>query len=230
MPPRDPSSAGRLHIHHRQMRGQRWCMVGSPGPRIARPLATERTRSSWRVCEPATLHCWKPTLISSTTRQTPCAPFAKRSRRRSNTGHGGAPGSMQQGKSYLEVLLHPSRSLPPTLKGCWRSQGSPSGKPLALKPQQQQQQQQQQQIYTRTHKRNTVRLTPEPRSFPSYWKCLHCLKGVAWLCTIFVKSISLSLPRTEIEWDNRLRVQNVSFSPTCSCFRVSFRCECRAFE
>ncbi len=48
---------------------------------------------------------------------------------------------MQQDKTYLEVLLHPSRSLPPTLKGCWRSQGSPSGRSLALKPQQQQRQQ-----------------------------------------------------------------------------------------
>ncbi len=51
---------------------------------------------------------------------------------------------MQQGRTYFEVLLHPLRSLPPTLEGCWRSQGSPSGRPLALKPQQQQQQQQQQ--------------------------------------------------------------------------------------
>ncbi len=70
----------------------------------------------------------------------------QRSRRRSNTGYGGAQGSMQQDKTYLEVLLHPSRSLPPTLKGCWRSQGSPSGRSLALKPQQQQQQQQQPQV------------------------------------------------------------------------------------
>ncbi len=74
----------------------------------------------------------------------PCVPFAKRSRRRSNTGYRGAPGSMQLCRTYLEVLLHPSRSLPPTPKGCWRSQGSPSGRSLALKPQQQQQQQQQQ--------------------------------------------------------------------------------------
>ncbi len=85
MPPRDPSSSGRLQIHHRRIRGQRKCMLGSPGPRIALPLAT------------------------------PCVPFAKRSRRRSNTGYGGAPGSMQLGKKYLEVLLNPSRSLPPTL-------------------------------------------------------------------------------------------------------------------
>ncbi len=56
--------------------------------------------------------------------------------RRSNIGYGGAPGSMQLGRTYFEVLLHPSRSLQPTLKRCWRSQGSPS---LALKPQQQQQ-------------------------------------------------------------------------------------------
>ncbi len=40
------------------------------------------------------------------------------------------------------ATLHPSRSLPPTLKGCWHSQGSPSGGPLALKPQQQHQQRQ----------------------------------------------------------------------------------------
>ncbi len=40
-------------------------------------------------------------------------------------------------RTSLEVLLHPSRSLPPTLKGCWRLQGPPSGRPLALKPQQQ---------------------------------------------------------------------------------------------
>ncbi len=33
----------------------------------------------------------------------------------------------------------PLKSLPPTLKGYWRSQGSPSGRPLALKPQQQRQ-------------------------------------------------------------------------------------------
>ncbi len=49
---------------------------------------------------------------------------------------------MQQDKTNLEVLLHPSRSSPPTLKGCWRSHGLPSGRSLALKPQQQQQQQQ----------------------------------------------------------------------------------------
>ncbi len=115
-------------------------MAGSPGPRIARLLATKRTRSSWRACEPATHHCWKPTPISSTPPQTPSVPFAKRSRRRSNTGYGGPPGSMQQGKTYFEVLLHPSMSLPPTLKSCWRSQGSPSGRPSTLKPQQQQQQ------------------------------------------------------------------------------------------
>ncbi len=78
---------------------------------------------------------------SSAPPQTPWGFFAERSRGRSNTGYGGAPGSMQLGRPYLEVLLHPSRSLPPTLKGCWRSQGSPSGRPLALKPQQQQQQQ-----------------------------------------------------------------------------------------
>ncbi len=57
MPPRDPSSAGRLRIHHRQIRGQWRCMAGSPGPRIARPLATERMRSSLLACEPATHHC-----------------------------------------------------------------------------------------------------------------------------------------------------------------------------
>ncbi len=57
LPPRDPSSAGRLQIHHRQIRGQRRCMVGSPGPKIAWPLAIERKRSSLRACEPATLYC-----------------------------------------------------------------------------------------------------------------------------------------------------------------------------
>ncbi len=77
--------------------------------------------------------------ISSTLPQTPVSPFLERSRRRSNTGYGGAPGSMQLDRTYLEVLLHPSRSLPPALKGCWRSQGSTSRRPLALKPQQQQQ-------------------------------------------------------------------------------------------
>ncbi len=116
-------------------------MAGSPSQRIARPLATEQTQSSLRACEPVTLHCCKPTPISSTPPQTPWVPFAKRSRRRSNTGYGGAPGSMQPFKTYLEAHLHPSRSLPPTLKGCWHLQGSPSGRPLALKPQQQHQQQ-----------------------------------------------------------------------------------------
>ncbi len=77
-------------------------------------------------------------------REIPSVAFAKRSHRQSNTGYGGAPGSMQQGRTYLEILLHPSRSLPPTLKRCWRSQGSPSGRPLALKPRNQQQQKQQQ--------------------------------------------------------------------------------------
>ncbi len=99
-------------------------------------LATEWTRSSLRACEPATLHCWKPTPVSSNPPQTPCEPFSKRCRRR----------LMQLGKTYLEVLLRPSRFLPPTLKGCWRSQESPSGRPLALKPQQQQQQQQHRQL------------------------------------------------------------------------------------
>ncbi len=131
-------------------------MAGSPGSRIAWPLATERTRSSLRAYEPATLHCWKPTPISSTPPQTPCVPFAKRSRRRSNTGYGGAPGSMQLGKTYLEVLLHPSRPLPPTLKGCWRSQGSPSGRPLALKPQQQQQQRENSWINTFILKKHSI--------------------------------------------------------------------------
>ncbi len=93
-------------IHHRQIREQRRCMAGSPGPRIAWPLATERTRSSLRATEPATLHCSKPTPISSTLPQTPSVPFAKRSRRRSNTGYRGAPGSMQLGRIYLEILLH----------------------------------------------------------------------------------------------------------------------------
>ncbi len=46
--------------------------------------------------------------------------------------------SMQLDRTPLEVLLYPSRSLPPTLKGCWRLQGSPSGRPLTLKLQQQQ--------------------------------------------------------------------------------------------
>ncbi len=127
--------------------------AGSPGPRIAWPLATERTRSFLRACEPATHHCWKSTPISSTHPQTPCVPFAKRGRRRLNTGYGGAPGSMQQVRTYLEVLHHPSRSLPPTLKGCWRSQGSPSGRPLALKPQQQQQKQQQHPALKRQEKK-----------------------------------------------------------------------------
>ncbi len=82
------------------------------------PLSIERVRSYLRACEPATLHCWKPTPISSTPPHTPCVPFAKWSRRRSNTGYGCTPGSMQPGKTYLEVLLHPSKSLPPTLKLC----------------------------------------------------------------------------------------------------------------
>ncbi len=77
--------------------------------------------------------------ISSASPQTPCVPFAKGSSRRSNTGYEGGTGSMELGRTYLEVLLHPLRSLPPTLKGCWRSQGSPSGRPLVLKPQPQQQ-------------------------------------------------------------------------------------------
>ncbi len=58
-----------------------------------------------------------------------------------NAGYGGAPGSTQLDRTSLEVLFHPSRSLPPTLKGCWRSQGSSSARPFALKPQLQQQQQ-----------------------------------------------------------------------------------------
>ncbi len=140
MPPRDPSSAGRSRIHHRQSRGQRRCMKGSPGPRIARPLATDRTRSCVRACEAATHHCWKHRIISTTPPKAPCVPFANMSRRRSNIGCGGASGSTQQGSTYLEVLLHTSRSLPPTLKGCWRSQGSYSCRPMALIIQQQQQQ------------------------------------------------------------------------------------------
>ncbi len=64
-----------------------WC---SPGPKIAWPLATERTRSSLRTCEAATLRLWKPKPISSTPPQTLCVPFAKRSRRQLNTGYRGA--------------------------------------------------------------------------------------------------------------------------------------------
>ncbi len=52
-----PQSPGRLGIHHRQIPGQWRCKAGSPGPRIARPLATERTRPSLCACEPATYHC-----------------------------------------------------------------------------------------------------------------------------------------------------------------------------
>ncbi len=118
-------------------------MAGSSGPRLAWPLPAERSWSSSRTSEPATLHCWKPTSISSTPPQTHCVPFAKRDRRSSNTVYGRAPCSMQLEETSLEVPLHPVRFLPPTLKGCWGSQGSPSGRPLALKPQQQQQQQQQ---------------------------------------------------------------------------------------
>ncbi len=114
-------------------------MAGSPGPKIAWPLTTERTRSSLRACESVALRYSKPTPISSTPPQTPGVPFAKRSRRQSNSAYGSAQGSMQLDRTSLEVHLHPSRSLPPTLKGCWRSQGSPSGRPLALKPQQEQQ-------------------------------------------------------------------------------------------
>ncbi len=55
------------------------------------------------------------------------------------TGCGDDPSSILRGKTSLEVLFHPSRSLPPTQKGCRRSQGLSSGRPLALKPQQQQQ-------------------------------------------------------------------------------------------
>ncbi len=44
---------------------------------------TEPTRSSLPACEPATLHCRKPTPISSTPPHTPCVPFTKRSRRQS---------------------------------------------------------------------------------------------------------------------------------------------------
>ncbi len=54
---RDPSSAERFPIHHREIRGLRRRMAGSPGPRIAWPLTTERTRSSLRAYELATLHC-----------------------------------------------------------------------------------------------------------------------------------------------------------------------------
>ncbi len=85
----------------------------------------------------------RPHSIAESLRQSPrplrrpCDPFAKRSHRQLDIGYRGAPGSMQLGRINLEVLLHPLRSLPPTLKGCWRSQGLPLGRPLALKPQQQ---------------------------------------------------------------------------------------------
>ncbi len=62
--------------------------------RGAWPLPTERMRSSSSASEPATLHCWKPTQTSSNPPQIPCVPFAKRSRRQSSTGYGGAPGSL----------------------------------------------------------------------------------------------------------------------------------------
>ncbi len=114
-------------------------MAVSPSLKIRWPFATKRTRSTLRAFEPATLRCWKRTPISSTPPQIPCAQFAKGSRRYSNTGYGGAQGSVQLDRTSLEVLLHPPRSLPPTLKGCWRSQGSPLGRPLALRPQQQEQ-------------------------------------------------------------------------------------------
>ncbi len=49
---------------------------------------------------------------------------------------------MKLGRTYFEALLKHSRSLPPTLKVCWRPQGSPSSRHFALKPQQELQHQQ----------------------------------------------------------------------------------------
>ncbi len=73
-PPRPTSYASarslirrtRILIHPRQICGQRRCMAGSSGPRVAWPLATERMWSSLRACEPTTPHCWKPSPISLT--------------------------------------------------------------------------------------------------------------------------------------------------------------------
>ncbi len=47
MHPRDPSSAEHSWIHNQPIRRQRRCIAGSPGVKIARPLATVRTRSSF---------------------------------------------------------------------------------------------------------------------------------------------------------------------------------------
>ncbi len=51
--------------------------------------------------------------------------MAKQSRRQSNTSCGEVPDLIQRGKTTLNVLFHPSKSLPSTLKGRWRSKGPP---------------------------------------------------------------------------------------------------------
>ncbi len=50
-------------------------------------------------------------LALHTPLQTPCVPFAKRSRRRSNTGYGSAPGSMQLDRTSLERPSPPLKAL-----------------------------------------------------------------------------------------------------------------------
>ncbi len=134
------------HLAIPQAKCSAWKYVGIPRLNFVTILVippeiySQRTWPSLRVSEPATLHCWKPTQISSAPPQTPCIPFVKRSRRQSSTGCGDVRGSIQLYRTFLEVLLQPWSSLPPTLKGCWRTQLSPSGRPLALKPQHQRQQ------------------------------------------------------------------------------------------
>ncbi len=73
--------------------------------------------------------------------RSPCVRFVKRIHSQLNTGYGGAQGSLQLDRTSLEVLPRSSRPLPPTMKGYWRSQGSPSGRFLALKPELQKEQQ-----------------------------------------------------------------------------------------
>ncbi len=107
---------------------------------VSRPSATTasvRTRSSLRAFDPVTLLCWKPAPISSTPLQTHCALFVKRSYGHSNTDCEDAPDSTRRDITPREVLFRPSRSVSLNLKGCWHSQGSPSSRPSALKPQQQ---------------------------------------------------------------------------------------------